>query len=59
LTVVFGAALALVEVAVSADVVLGSVFVSEPQPDSTRASAAVNAAAPEIAVRLMNHLLSE
>jgi hypothetical protein len=34
--------------------VLGSVLVSEPQPDSTTARAAAIATAPEMAVDLMN-----
>jgi hypothetical protein len=34
--------------------VLGSVFVLEPQPDSTIARVAAMAAAPDIAERLMN-----
>jgi hypothetical protein len=52
-----GAALALVVVLVVFDAdaeVLGSVLVSEPQPDSTTARAAAIAAAPEMAVDLMN-----
>jgi len=53
-----GAALALVVALVvfDADVeVLGAVLVFEPQPDSTIARAAVTAAAPEIAVHLINN----
>jgi hypothetical protein len=53
-----GAALALVVALVvfDADVeVLGAVLVFEPQPHSTIARAAVTAAAPEIAVRLINN----
>jgi hypothetical protein len=56
-----GAALVLVDVLVDVFVdvdVLGAVFVSEPQPDSTIASAAAIAAAPVIAVRFTNSLLS-
>jgi hypothetical protein len=52
-----GAALALVVVVVldADEDVLGSVLVSEPQPDSTTARAATIAAAPEMAVRLINN----
>jgi hypothetical protein len=52
-----GAALALVVALVVFDAdaeVLGSVLVSEPQPDSTTARAAAIAATPEMAVDLMN-----
>jgi hypothetical protein len=56
-----GAALVLVDVLVDVFVdvdVLGAVFVSEPQPDSTTASAAAIAAVPVITVRFTNQLLS-
>jgi hypothetical protein len=52
-----GAALVLVDVLVDVFVevdVLGAVLVSEPQPDSTIASAAAIAAVPVIAVRFTN-----
>jgi hypothetical protein len=52
-----GAAFALVDVLVDVGDVLGSVFVSEPQPDSTTASAAATAAVPVMAVRFTNRLL--
>jgi hypothetical protein len=52
-----GAALALVEVLVDVfddeAVVLGAVLLSEPQPDSTIASAAATAVAPVTAVRFI------
>jgi len=49
--------LALVVVDAEVDV-LGSVFVSEPQPDNTIATAAAIAAVPVIAERFTNWLLS-
>jgi len=58
-----GAAIALVAEDVFFDAEahgLGTVLVSEPQPDSTTARAAATAAAPVIAVRfIVNSILSE